>query len=79
LRFWRQGTPTVEEAQQAICPKHKIFEPQGTEQTVYDQLYPLYRKLYFLLGTPSDALGDVMPTLIRIAESANRTVPVLTE
>jgi L-ribulokinase len=65
----------VEEAQRAICPKHKIFEPQGTEQNVYDQLCPLYRKLYFALGTPCDALGDVMPTLIRIAESVNRTLP----
>jgi L-ribulokinase len=70
---------TVEEAQQVICPNHKIFEPQDAEQGVYDQLYPLYRKLYFALGAPGNALGDVMPTLIRIAESVNRTVPALAE
>jgi L-ribulokinase len=70
---------TVEDAQEAICPKHKVFEPQVAEEKVYDQLYPLYRKLYFALGTPSDAFGDVMPTLIRVAESANRPVPALAE
>lgn len=70
---------TVEEAQRAICPAHKVFEPQDSEQRVYDQLFPLYRKLYFALGTPGDGLGDVMPTLIRVAESANRRVPALAE
>jgi len=69
---------TVEEAQKAICPAHKVFEPQDSEERVYDQLYPLYRKLYFALGSPADTpLGDVMPKLIRVAESVNRTTPVL--
>jgi len=69
---------TVEEAQQAICPSHKIFKPRDSEERVYDELYPLYRMLYFALGSPgNDPLGDVLPKLIRVAESVNRTVPAL--
>lgn len=69
---------TVEEAQKAICPSHKVFKPQDSEERVYDELYPLYRKLYFALGSPADTpLGDVMPKLIRVAESVNRTAPGL--
>jgi L-ribulokinase len=68
---------TVEEAQRAICPSHKVFKPQDSEERVYDELYPLYRKLYFALGSPGDnPIGDVMPKLIRVAESVNRNTPV---
>ena len=36
-------------------------------------LYPLYSKLYFSLGqTGSDGLGDVLPTLIAVAEICGR-------
>ncbi len=69
---------TVEEAQKAICPSHKVFKPQDSEERVYEELYPLYRKLYFALGSPGDnPLGDVMPKLIRVAESVNRAAPPL--
>jgi L-ribulokinase len=69
---------TVEEAQKAICPTHKVFKPEDSEARVYEELYPLYRKLYFALGSPRDnAIGDVLPTLIRVAESVNRSTPVL--
>lgn len=68
---------TVEEAQTAICPTHKIFEPQKSEELVYDQLYPLYQRLYFAFGDPtSTPLGDVMPKLIRVAEAVNQNTPV---
>jgi L-ribulokinase len=72
--FLAAGTfPTVEAAQKAICPSHKVFEPQGSEQRVYDELYPLYRKLYFAFGEPGKgALADVLPTLIRTAEAVNK-------
>jgi hypothetical protein len=36
---------------------------------VYDELYPLYRKLYFELGQPGKgSLGDVLPALIKATE-----------
>jgi L-ribulokinase len=72
--FLAAGTfPTVEAAQQAICPAHKVFQPQPSEQRVYDDLYPLYRKLYFAFGEPGKgALGEVLPALIRTAEAVNK-------
>jgi L-ribulokinase len=64
---------TIEEAQQKICPSHKVYEPAQSERLVYNQLYPLYRKLYFELGEPGKgALADVLPSLIRTAEAVNK-------
>lgn len=65
--FLAAGTfKTVEEAQKAICPGHKVFEPQDSETGIYDEMYALYRKLYFALGTPGP-MGDVLPKLIGLA------------
>jgi L-ribulokinase len=68
--FLAAGTfKSVEEAQDRICPPHKVFEPNKSEQAVYNDLYALYRKLYFAFGEPQKgAFGDVLPTLIRTAE-----------
>ena len=64
---------TVEEAQEKICPTHKVFEPQSSEAEVYDELYPLYHKLYFAFGkADNQPVGNVLPKLIRIAEAANQ-------
>src|ERR1700687_2659078 len=66
--------PTVEAAQEAICPSHKVFQPQGSEQRVYQDLYPLYRKLYFAFGDPEKgSVADVWPAVIRTAEAVNKT------
>ena len=78
--FLAAGTfKTIEEAQDRICPTHKVYEPDPAAQRVYDELYPLYRNLYFALGEPGkNALAEVLPTLIRVAESAQKhreTVP----
>ena len=75
--FLAAGTfKTVEEAQNAICPSHKVFEPQASDAAVYDEMFPLYRKLYFALGTPEQSLGDVLPKLIRLAAGVNQPMPV---
>jgi L-ribulokinase len=61
---------SVEEAQDKICPGHRTFTPQEHAQRTYDRLYPLYNKLYFALGQRgNDGIGDVLPTLIAVAES----------
>jgi len=66
---------TIEEAQEKICPSHKVFEPQTGETKLYDELFPLYDKLYFAFGQPSDpAMGAILPKLIHIAESVNQEV-----
>ena len=69
--FLAAGTfKSVEEAQDKICPPHKVYEPDPAAQRVYDELYPLYRDLYFALGEPGkNPLANVLPKLIGIAES----------
>jgi L-ribulokinase len=41
---------TVEEAQSALCPKHRVFHPDPTSVKTYDTLYPVFKNLYFTLG-----------------------------
>jgi L-ribulokinase len=70
--FLAAGTfQTVEEAQDKICSPNRTFTPNALAEQIYDQLFPLYNKLYFALGRPGgDALGDILPTLIVVAASA---------
>jgi len=72
--FLAAGTfKSVEEAQDALCPGHRIVAPQPTAVATCEELYGLYRKLYFAFGQrESDpvAMGDVLPELRRIAAQA---------
>jgi L-ribulokinase len=69
--FLAAGTfKTIEEAQDKICPSHRAFLPDDSAQRAYDTLYALYSKLYFAFGRRNGDLGDVLPTLISVAESA---------
>jgi L-ribulokinase len=64
---------SLEEAQQALCPKHRVIEPDPKAARVYEDLYSLYRELYFGFGKPDAApisLGRVLPTLRKIAANA---------
>src|SRR5579863_5519313 len=62
---------TIEEAQDKICPSNRTFTPKESAQRTYEQLYPLYSKLYFALGQRCrDGLGDILPTLISVAQAA---------
>ncbi len=62
---------TVEEAQDRICPTHRMYEPDRSEQSYCDELYTLYSKLYFAFGQPaSNDFGVVLPKLMRLAERA---------
>jgi L-ribulokinase len=65
--------PTIEAAQDKLCPRHRVIEPDPHEAAVYEKLYALYRKLYFGFGQPKGAgvnISDVLPRLRRIAASA---------
>ena len=67
--------PSIEEAQDKLCPKHRVFEPESWSVAVYNEVFPLYRKLYFGLGSkdsPAVAIGDVLPALREIAERVRR-------
>ncbi len=74
--FLAAGTfKTIEEAQAALCPDHTVIQPQAGEAAVYEELYPLYRKLYFSFGQRNSAaaeIGAVLPGLRQIAAQARR-------
>lgn len=71
--FLAAGTfKTIEEAQDEICPPHRIFEPDHSEQSAYDHLYPLFSGMYFSLGDNQTETGDVLPALIRISEQPRK-------
>jgi len=67
---------TIEEAQAAVCLPFRTVEPDAKAARVYEQLYPLYRDVYFALGTRNAqpaALGKVLPELRKIAAQVQGT------
>jgi L-ribulokinase len=52
---------TIEEAQDKLCPGFNVIEPRES----YDELYPIFRDLYFAFGR-----GETLPKLRRIAANA---------
>jgi len=72
--FLAAGTfRTIEEAQDALCPRYRTVGPDPAAARVYEELYPLYRKLYFGLGragAEAVSAGDVLPSLRRVAAAA---------
>jgi L-ribulokinase len=68
--FLAAGTfRTIEEAQERVCPSHRTFTPQAGEKETYEELYSLYRRVYFGFGKSGQAndYGDVLPKLIQMA------------
>ena len=61
--FLAAGTfPTIEEAQDALCPSYRVFEPDASESATADRLYRLFRKAYFGLGgRESTDLSGIFP------------------
>jgi L-ribulokinase len=72
--FLAAGTfPTIEDAQNTLCPEYQEFRPDTASVLVYQKLYPLFRKLYFALGQKNSAavsVGEVLPILRRVAQQA---------
>lgn len=64
---------TIEEAQDALCPPFKTFTPVEAEAAIYDELYALFKPLYFAFGDPaasSLSVGHILPSLDRIASGS---------
>lgn len=64
---------TIEQAQDALCPSYQTYLPQLDQVEIYEQLFTLYRGLYFTLGTPGslpEAIGHVLPTLRSLSRKA---------
>ncbi|RXH55322.1 ribulokinase [Granulicella sibirica] len=65
--------PSVEAAQSALCLGHRTVYPDPGAVAVYEELYQLYRKVYFAFGTPGAeavSLGEILPKVKKIAASA---------
>jgi L-ribulokinase len=63
---------TVEEAQEKMCLPFKTYQPEADAVRVYEEIYPLYRKVYLAFGKAGGAavdLADVLPSLIKIRSS----------
>ena len=61
---------SIEAAQSVLCPKHRTVMPEPRDVAVYERLYPLFRELYFGMGTPDAepmAVGHILPTIRAIA------------
>jgi L-ribulokinase len=71
MAFMAAGAfPSIEAAQDALCPRYRTIAPDARDSAVYEQIYPLYRKLYFALGnagSEATVIGDVLPALRRLA------------
>jgi L-ribulokinase len=64
--FLAAGTfHTIEDAQKALCPPWKTYDPDPAEAAVYEKLFAIFRKLYFALGE-----GDALPGLRAIRDVA---------
>lgn len=64
---------TIDEAQDALCPGFTTVEPRAPSARTYDELYLLYRTLYFSLGrrgSAAAAIGHVLPALRDVAARA---------
>jgi L-ribulokinase len=61
--------PTIEAAQDTICPSYVTYTPKLDEQRAYDSLYEIYRSIYFEFGKPGKDkhFGSVLPSLMRIS------------
>jgi L-ribulokinase len=55
--------PSIEAAQDALCPRYRTIPPQAHENATYEQLFKHFEKLYF----EAVALGEVLPALRRLA------------
>jgi len=62
--------PTIEAAQTAMCPGHKVYLPEPESAAIYAELYELYRRVYFGFGNVAaepQQFGDILLRLREIA------------
>ena len=67
--------PSIEAAQNALCPSFRMYVPEKESVAVYEELFRLYKRLYFALGVRRSepmTIGDVLPQLRRVAEKARK-------
>jgi L-ribulokinase len=68
---------SIEEGQKELCSPFRTIEPDPKAARVYEELYGLYRDLYFGFGKANStaiSLGRILPSLRRIAAAARGAV-----
>jgi len=73
---------SIEEAQERMCPDHRIFLPQPDSVAVYEELYALFRAVYFAFGDPNaeaTSLSHLLGNLRDIASRAHSDTLVMEE
>ena len=72
--FMAAGTfKTIAEAQDALVPGYATIQPEAASAEIYQELYRMYRSLYFGFGERRSAateIGGVLPQLRAIAAKA---------
>ena len=66
---------TVEEAQKKMCPGYTVYTPEAEAVKTYEQLYGLYKDVYFAFGdenTPPVKLAGVLEKLRQVAAKARQ-------
>lgn len=67
--------PSIEAAQEHMCPQYKTFLPEPDSRAAYDGLYELYRGLYFGFGggtIDGKTFAGALPKLREIAARVKR-------
>jgi L-ribulokinase len=74
--FLAAGTfRTIEEAQEALCPAYRTVAPEAGATAIYEELFPLYRSLYFSFGEKQSKpveIGAILPELRSVAARSRR-------
>jgi len=68
--------PSIEEAQNVLCPPHEIYLPEPENVAVYEEIFRIFKRLYFSFGSKKSeavGLGEVLPQLRAIAAKARGT------
>ena len=67
--------PTLEEAQQHMCLPYRTYTPEPAKVSVCEQLYQLYRSVYFAFGSDDQTppVGHVLRSLREIATAVRST------
>jgi L-ribulokinase len=61
---------SIEDAQDRLCPTFTEYTPDPESQKIYDELYSLYKKMYFSFGAhTAESLEYILPALIQIARN----------
>ncbi len=66
---------TIEDAQAALCPAYRTVEPDPAAAATYNELYRLFKRLYFGFGRKSAdavAVGEVLPVLRQVGAEARK-------